>query len=157
MTRREFVIAASIALTAATASAQSPGRPNVLMIGVDDMNDWVGCLGGYPGVRTPNIDRLAKSGLLFSNAHCAAPVCNPSRTALFTGRRPSTTGIYDNEQYWRPALPGVQTLPEYFRGNGYYAAGAGQELHPHAGLNTPVQWAEVHPQNFVDSCHRRAE
>src|SRR5260370_7879426 len=97
MTRREFVIAASIALTAATASAQSPGRPNVLMIGVDDMNDWVGRLGGYPGVRTPNIDRLAKSGLLFSNAHSAAPVCNPSPTALLTRSLPYT-----------PALPHTQ-------------------------------------------------
>jgi arylsulfatase A-like enzyme len=104
MTRQEFVGAASTALVA---SAASRNQPNVLMIGVDDMNDWVGCLGGYPGVRTPNIDRLARMGALFQNAHCAAPVCNPSRTALFTGRRPSTTGIYDNEQCWRPALPAL--------------------------------------------------
>jgi Arylsulfatase A and related enzymes len=127
------------------------------MIGVDDMNDWVGCLGGYPGVRTPNIDRLAGSGALFSNAHCAAPVCNPSRTALFTGRRPSTTGIYDNEQYWRPALPGVRTLPEYFRANGYYAAGAGKVLHHVAGFNPPDQWDEFQLQIFDDPWYRRAE
>src|ERR1700676_5543727 len=105
MDRRQFF--SSLAGAALTAMAAPSGRPNVVMIGVDDMNDWVGCLGGYPGVRTPNIDRLASRAAQFITAHCAAPVCNPSPTALFTGRRPSTTGIYDNEQYWRPALPGV--------------------------------------------------
>src|SRR6202790_5708714 len=108
MHRRRFL--SSVAGAALTASAAPSARPNILMIGVCDMNDWVGCLGGYPGVRTPNIDRLAANGALFANAHCAAPVCNPSRTALFTGKRPSTTGVYDNEQYWRPALPGVLTI-----------------------------------------------
>src|SRR5437879_6218965 len=127
MNRRAFLGSASAA--ALNASAAAASRPNVLMIGVDDMNDWVGCLGGYPGVRTPNIDRLASRGALFTNAHCAAPVCNPSRTAVFTGKRPSTSGVYDNEQYWRPALPGVLTMPEYFHKHGYYAAGAGKVLH----------------------------
>src|ERR1700688_4348314 len=116
MNRRNFIATATAAALSANA-APTPERPNVLMIGVDDMNDWVGCLGGYPGVHTPNIDRLAAAGALFSNAHCAAPVCNPSRTALFTGKRPSTSGVYDNEQYWRPALPGLLTIPEYFRKN----------------------------------------
>src|SRR5260370_16150768 len=101
MTRREFVIAASTAVTAATASAQSPGRPNVLMIGVDDMNDWVGCLGGYPGVRTPNIDRLAQSGLLLSNAHCPAPVSNPSPTPVLIALPQFTPQIYVNQPYRR--------------------------------------------------------
>jgi len=60
-------------------------RPNVLFIAVDDMNDWVGCLGGYSGnVHTPNIDRFSKRGMLFENAHCAVPVCNPSRTAVLS-------------------------------------------------------------------------
>jgi AraC-like DNA-binding protein len=75
------------------------------MIIVDDMNDWVGCLGGHPQVKTPHIDRLAKRGLLFTNAHVAAPVCNPSRVATLTGLRPSTTGIYGNETKWLEALP----------------------------------------------------
>ena len=59
-------------------------RPNVLFIAIDDLNDWVGCLGGHPQVRTPNIDRLARRGVLFSNAHCQAPICNPSRVSLLT-------------------------------------------------------------------------
>ena len=63
-------------------------RPNVLFIAVDDLNDWVNCMGGRKGVHTPNFDRLAKRGVLFTNAHCAAPACNPSRVAIMTGRYP---------------------------------------------------------------------
>ena len=57
-------------------------KPNVLFIAVDDLNDWIGCLGGHPQALTPNMDRLAKRGILFANAHCAAPACNPSRAVL---------------------------------------------------------------------------
>ena len=96
--RRDFLkVAAGAAAAPAALSGKQP--PNVLFLSVDDMNDWVGCLGGYPGVRTPNIDALARRGVLFSNAHCAAPLCNPSRTALLTGMRPSTTGVYGNDQW----------------------------------------------------------
>ena len=106
-------------LVGATASARSPApkRPNVLFIAVDDLNDWVGCLGGHPQAKTPNIDRLANRGVLFEQAHCAAPLCHPSRTALLTGLRPSTTGIYGNKNWFRD-LPGLKdrvTLPQYFR------------------------------------------
>jgi arylsulfatase A-like enzyme len=121
------------------------------------MNDWVGCLRGYPGVSTPNIDRLARRGVLFSDAHCASPLCNPSRTALFTGLRPSTSGIYNNEQYWRPALPDVATMPVWFRQNGYHAAGAGKVLHHVAGFNPPDQWDEFQLQEFDDPWYRRAD
>lgn len=132
-------------------------RPNVLFISVDDMNDWVGCLGGYPGVQTPHIDRLAKEGVLFANAHCAAPVCNPSRTAVLTGWSPARTGIYDNEQYWRPALPDAVTIPQYFRRNGYYVAGAGKVFHHVAGFNPPDQWDHFQLQVFDDPWYRRLE
>lgn len=74
---------------------------NVLMIAVDDLNDWVGCLDGHPDAKTPNIDRLAERGVLFTNAHCQAPICNPSRTSFMTGLRPSTTGIYMNSPWFR--------------------------------------------------------
>src|SRR5262245_33832506 len=101
MTRREWLGGALASTTLGRTE-----KPNVLFLSVDDMNDWVGCL-GYRDVQTPHIDALAKRGVLFSNAHCASPLCNPSRTALLTGLRPSTTGIYNNELYWRPNLPGV--------------------------------------------------
>ena len=60
-------------------------KPNVLMIAIDDMNDWVGAMGNHPDIQTPNIDRLAASGVLFNNAHCQFPVCGPSRTSVFSG------------------------------------------------------------------------
>ena len=75
--------------------------PNVLFLAVDDLNDWVGCLGGHPQAKTPNIDKLARKGVLFEQAHCAAPLCSPSRTAIMTGLRPSTTGIYGNLNWFR--------------------------------------------------------
>ena len=71
-------------------------RPNVLLIAVDDLNDWVGCLGGHSQTHTPNIDRLAARGVLFTNAHCQGTMCNPSRISLLWGRRPSSTGFYSN-------------------------------------------------------------
>ena len=67
---------------------------NVLLIAIDDLNDWVGCLKTNPQALTPNIDKLARRGVLFTNAHCQAPICNPSRTSLMLSLRPSTTEIY---------------------------------------------------------------
>ena len=70
----------------ASGAARAPASaPNVLFISLDDLNDWVGCLGGHPQARTPNLDRLATSGILFENAHCPAPACNPCRSAVMTG------------------------------------------------------------------------
>lgn len=132
-------------------------RPNVLFLSVDDMNDWVGCLGGYPGVKTPNIDRLARRGVLFANAHCASPLCNPSRTALLTGRAAWRTGVYNNDQYWRPHLPDAVTLPQYFKSNGYYVAGAGKVFHHVAGFNPPDQWNDFQLQEFDDPWYRRLD
>lgn len=150
MTRRQFLSTASVA-------AAPAARPNVLFISVDDMNDWVGCLGGYNGVQTPNIDRLARRGALFANAHCASPLCNPSRTALLTGQRPSTTGMYNNDQFWRPNLPDAVTLPMYYKANGYHVAGAGKVFHHTAGNNPPDQWDEFQLQVFDDPWYRRAD
>ncbi len=146
VSRRHF-IASLMAGTAGAAGAGrlwadvDRGRPNVLFIAVDDLNDWVGCLAGYRGkIHTPNMDRLAARGVAFTNAHCAAPVCNPSRTAVMTGQRPSTTGIYNNGQWWRPHLPEALSLPECFRANGYHAVGGGKIFHHTLGNNPPELW-----------------
>ncbi|NOT63406.1 MAG: sulfatase [Acidobacteria bacterium] len=104
-------------------------KPNILFIAVDDLNHWVKHLGRNQQVITPNIDRLAKMGLTFSNAYCAAPVCNPSRAALMTGMRPSTTGVYDNSIDWRPAIAQEKTLVTHLRSNGYGTFAAGKIYH----------------------------
>ncbi len=106
-------------------------RPNVLFIAIDDLNDWVGCYGGHPQVKTPNIDRLAKRGVLFKNAQCQAPICNPSRASLTTGLLPSTTGIY----FLQPGARHVErtrnadTLFQHFGKQGYYTATRGKIFH----------------------------
>lgn len=106
-------------------------KPNVLFIAIDDLNDWVGGLDGHPQVKTPNIDRLAKRGVLFTNAHCQAPICQPSRTSLLTGLYPFSNGVYDVEQTMRdaPLVKNAVTLPEYFRKHGYYTLSAGKIAH----------------------------
>lgn len=104
-------------------------RPNVLFIAVDDLNDWIGCMGGHPQAVTPNLNWLAASGVLFTNAHCPAPACNPSRSAIFTGRAPNRSGLYDNRQQMREVMPNETIMPQYFRQHGYYSAGSGKLLH----------------------------
>ena len=126
-------------LTDGLASSPAAKRPNVLMISVDDMNDWVGCLGS-DRVPTPHIDALARRGFLFTNAHAPSPKCAPSRAAILTGRRASTTGLYSNSHWWRPAYPNLVTLPQYFRNHDYYVAGGGKVHHHTPGFNPPDQW-----------------
>jgi len=116
-------------------------QPNVLFISVDDMNDWVGAL-GHESARTPNIDRLAARGTLFTNAHAPSPKCNPSRTAILSGLMPATTGVYGNGEWWKPNLPGLIVMPKYFKDNGYYAAGSGKVFHHTPGFNPPESWHE---------------
>lgn len=111
---------------------------NVLFIAVDDMNDWIGPFGGYPGIKTPNIDRLAKKGVVFKRAYCSAPACNPSRASLLTGVRPSSSGVYHNNQPWRPVLKDAVTIPQYFTANGYEVKGAGKIFHN--AFNDKASW-----------------
>jgi arylsulfatase A-like enzyme len=98
------------------------------MIVADDLNSWIGALGCQPDVRTPAIDALARRGTLFARAYCAAPYCNASRMSTFTGCLPSTTGVYQNEQFWEsPSRP--STYIEAFREAGYHTFGAGKVFH----------------------------
>jgi len=106
-------------------------KPNVLFIAVDDLNDWIGCMGGHPQAKTPNIDRLAKRGVLFSNAHCQGPICGPSRASLMAGLLPSTTGQYNNSPHFRKGarLKDAITLTQHFSDNGYKTFGVGKIFH----------------------------
>ena len=113
-------------------------------------------MGGRTGVHTPNIDRLAESGMLFTQAYCTAPSCAPSRTSIMTGRRPSTSGFYRNHSYhWRknPILEDTVTLPQHFRRHGYRTMGGGKLFHAlswiHEGYginqNDPKSWDSYFP------------
>lgn len=122
--------------------------PNILFIAVDDLNDWTGCLGGHPQTLTPNIDRLAASGVLFSNAHCAAPACNPSRTAIMTGISPHRSGLYENGQKMREVLPDAELLPKYFSRHGYWSAGSGKLLHYFIDADS---WDDYYPAKETEN------
>jgi arylsulfatase A-like enzyme len=112
-----------------TLQAADAKKPNVLFIAIDDLRDWVGYLHHNEQTKTPNIDRLAKMGTAFTRSYCAAPVCNPSRTALMSGIRPSTTGVYGNETDWRKIVLEDKPLTAAFRGAGYFVCGAGKIYH----------------------------
>ncbi|MEM9366498.1 MAG: sulfatase [Planctomycetota bacterium] len=107
------------------------GRPDVVFIVVDDLNDWISLLDSSAPIKTPNLERLASRGMLFSRAYCASPACNPSRVATLTGLRPTTSGVYGNKSDWRKALPERATLMQRFRANGFDVRGAGKIFHHH--------------------------
>lgn len=113
-------------------------KPNVLFIAVDDLRDWVGYLHHNAQTRTPNIDRLASLGTAFTRSYCAAPVCNPSRAALMSGMRPSTTGVYNNNNDWRTVIPEDKPLTAQFRKAGYHVCGAGKIYH--GSYERPSEW-----------------
>jgi arylsulfatase A-like enzyme len=134
-----------LALNAAEPSGK---KPNILFIAVDDLNDWIRPLGGHPQVKTPNFDRLASMGTTFTNAHCQSVLCNPSRTSLLTGLRPTTTGVYGLSPWFRdvPKLKDLTTLPQHFRDNGYRTYVAGKVFHGNYGFKADgLEWDEVGP------------
>jgi len=131
-----LIIAIACIMSFSTADhAAANDKPNVLMIAIDDLNDWVGPLtgdsGGHPRVRTPHMDRLAARGVTFTNAHCQSPLCNSSRTSILTGLRPTTTGVYALGPWFRtlPRYEDWVTLPQHFQRNGYVTMTTGKVYH----------------------------
>jgi len=115
-----------------TGSSFAADRPmNVLFIAIDDLNDWVGFLGGHPQTKTPHMDRLARQGMVFENAQCAAPICGPSRAAIMSGIAPDTSGVYANADGLResPVLKDAVMLPRYFSNHGYTSMVRGKIFH----------------------------
>jgi arylsulfatase A-like enzyme len=116
-------------LFALPSHSQSAEKPNVLFIAIDDMNDWTTLFEENNPIQTPNLERLAARGTFFTRAYCAAPGCNPSRTAILSGLRPTTSGVYGNRDSWQELIPDVVTLPQHFKNNGYGTRGAGKIFH----------------------------
>lgn len=130
-------------------ASQAPGGtpPDVLFIAVDDMNDWISLLDPDSPIETPNLERLAACGTLFTRAYCASPACNPSRVAALTGLRPTTSGVYGNKSDWRKALPQHPTIMQRFREAGYRVGGAGKIFHHHldGAFHDPGSFDEFQP------------
>ncbi len=139
--RRDFLAGLAAALTlprlaAARARPTPPLFDNLVFVCIDDLNDWISCLRGHPNARTPNLDRIAAQGMLFTDCHAAAPICNPSRTATYFGMSPASSGVYFNEQDWRESsrLKGKPSIFHRLR---------------EAGLTT-VGMGKIHHKRFVD-------
>ncbi|MDM8173872.1 MULTISPECIES: sulfatase [Olivibacter] len=115
-------------------------KVNVLFIAVDDLRNQLGCYGDSV-IITPNIDRLAKNGIVFNNAYCQQAVCGPSRASLLTGRRPDVTKVWDLETHFRKALPNAVTLPQYFKENGYQSLCVGKIYHDPAASQDSISWS----------------
>ena len=125
--------------------AELSPKPNVLVIAVDDLNDWIGVLGGHPQAKTPHMDRLAKRGVLFTNAHCQSPVCNPSRASLMTSLYPSSSGIYflNPDIKDSPVASKSVVMPKRFEKEGFNVFAAGKLFHNGKGIN------EKHIPNYA--------
>ena len=152
--RFSSLIILTCSLSVFSVQAQETDFPDILFIAIDDLNDWVGVLEGHPQARTPNIDALAARGTLFTNAHSNAALCNPSRTSLMLGLRPSTLGIYGNNPNWMEveSLAELPTIPRFLRDHGYRTFGAGKIFHAHTfresgfyGYNDPSSWDAFYP------------
>ena len=126
---RCLLIVAGIVVTSFKAAADEENRPDIVFIIVDDLNDWVGCLGGHPDAKSPNIDALAASGMLFSQGYCNSPQCRPSRTSLNYGIYPFKTGTYFNARFPDEAKIKTPTMQEFFMDNGYRVASGGKVFH----------------------------
>jgi len=136
-----LALISGVSLTHAT--AKTPAHPNVLLIAIDDLNDWIGCMGGHPQAKTPHIDRLAARGVLFNNAHCQSPVCNPSRASMMTSLYPSTTGVYflTPDLSRSPVAKKNTLLPKRFQDDGYHVTGAGKLFHGNQNKNHMPNYA----------------
>ena len=116
-------------LPVSVSAYDTANSPNVLFNVVDDMNDWISLLDPDAPIKTPNLERLAQRGMLFTRAYCASPACNPSRVATLTGLRPSTTGVYGNKSDWRGAVPDRRMIMQQFKAAGYDVRRAGKIFH----------------------------
>ena len=117
-----------LAFLLAAASVNAAGRPNILFIAVDDLRPEFGAY-GFTSIRSPNLDRLAKSGITFGRAYCQQAVCSPSRSSLMTGLRPDSTRVWDLDTHFRTAQPNVVTLGQHFKQHGYFVQGMGKIYH----------------------------
>jgi arylsulfatase A-like enzyme/chitodextrinase len=114
-------------------TSQGEAQKNVLFLMADDINNWTSADGEHPGAQTPALDALAEKGVMFTNALCSSPVCNPSRNAFMSGYRPSTTGITRNQDGYvrdKPGFGNIVSMHQYFMENGYHTVGAGKLWHP---------------------------
>ncbi|WP_339743463.1 sulfatase [uncultured Rubinisphaera sp.] len=144
-----FVFVVLFCQIAGIASESIPSQPNILVIAIDDLNDWIGCLNEHPQVKTPHLDRLSSQGILFENAHVQATFCAPSRTSLLSGKMPKTTGCFEFTPRYDQAdtLKGHDPWPMWLGKSGYKTYGGGKIFHEGTGTG----WTAQSFQNVIPS------
>jgi len=158
------LVASGTLLALAVSIALAAEKPNVLFLAVDDLRPELGCY-GKSFIHSPNIDRLAQSGVTFTRAYCQQAVCGASRTSLLTGLRPDSAQVWGNTVHFRKTVPHVVTLPEHFKNQGYQVLGMGKIFH--SSLDDPPSWSEpllafpamvwLEPQNEAVIAQRKAD
>ena len=125
-----FLLVATIAVTseATTVRAADDARPNVLFIAVDDLRPKLACY-GETEIHSPNIDRLAKSGVLFQQAFCMVPTCGASRASLMTGIRPTANRFVNFLTWAEKDASDATTMNTHFKRNGYHTVSLGKIFH----------------------------
>lgn len=121
------------------AAEAEPARMNVLLIVSDDLRTEMGCYGSTLA-RTPNLDRLAATGVRFDRAYCQFPLCNPSRSSMLTGRHPASTEVLGNRTWFGELHPDLVSLPKHFKNHGYATVRAGKIFH--GGIDDTEAWSE---------------
>ncbi|MCD6354633.1 MAG: sulfatase [Prolixibacteraceae bacterium] len=131
------------------AESSDKEKPNIFFIAIDAMNDCTGFLGGHPQTLTPNLDKLAEKGINFTNAHCSAPGCSPSRNALLYGVEPFHSGLYPFYEIGihKQLMEKYISLPRFLKENGYQTYGAGK-IH-HGLKDNPQEWNDYFELGFT--------
>ncbi|WP_075344064.1 sulfatase [Tenacibaculum agarivorans] len=117
-------------------------KPNIVFIAVDDLRPELGCYDSDIAI-TPNIDKLASSGLTFNKAYCQEAICSPSRASLMTGARPESIKVIENFTYFRDANPDIVTLPQHFKNNGYETVHTGKIFHKPSFADLDISWSRT--------------
>jgi arylsulfatase A-like enzyme len=138
LSRMVYVFCIIAAMTASNLQAQTKPM-NVLFIAADDMRADIQSY-GHPLAKTPNLDKLAQEGVLFERAYCQYPLCGPSRASLLTGRKPTTSGLYGNREWFGASVPEWKSLPKYFKEHGYATWRSGKIFH--GGIDDTEAWTE---------------
>jgi PelA/Pel-15E family pectate lyase len=141
LTKLSLLVVLWVACVAGTAvcSAASDSALNVLLIISDDLRTELGCYGSHQA-RTPRLDALAEDGVRFDRAYCQFPLCNPSRSSLLTGRRPTTIGVLGNRTWFGDQHPDLVSLPKLFRAHGYQTVRSGKIFH--GGIDDADAWSQ---------------
>lgn len=142
-----FLLAGLLTGMPGVVKAQSPDKPNVLFLSIDDLLATLGAYGD-PIAITPNIDKLAGNSVVFNRHYVQQAVCGPSRTSMLTGLRPDEVGVVNQITHFREKKPDVVTLPQLFKNNGYHTVGIGKVFHFRHGFQDAVSWTtEVYASN----------